>query len=356
MNARRETELTPVKNRTAVERTSERELVITRTFNGPARLVFEAWTKPELLVRTLERRGLLSRVPGAARSLRVLVPAVQLPGGDYGASPSTRAPSLNRGATTSGVSVSDAATAAAIAVLDMLMPHWKEDERQELVLDAARAVRVALEPCANQGRASWSRFAHSPMRRTTTCPESGWYSRRTQRGSDKAEERNHSLTWVGGYFDPPRASTSTASTGLWRTVFEKCATGTVALRQLTVWARDEGLRDKNGTALTTAGVHHILRTRLYSGDFDYNGRTCSGTHEPLVTRQPSLRSSGTRFKLCLAGGTRLQDENGEARLRILRPHQVRSLPVRSRGGHQEGQVRLLPLHRLRAEVRGALRA
>ncbi len=34
-----------------VERKSERELVITRTFNGPARLVFEAWTKPELLKR-----------------------------------------------------------------------------------------------------------------------------------------------------------------------------------------------------------------------------------------------------------------------------------------------------------------
>jgi uncharacterized protein YndB with AHSA1/START domain len=34
---------------TSVERKSERELVITRTFNGPARIVFEAWTKPELL-------------------------------------------------------------------------------------------------------------------------------------------------------------------------------------------------------------------------------------------------------------------------------------------------------------------
>ena len=37
-----------MKNRTTVERKSERELVVTRTFNGPARLVFEAWTKPEL--------------------------------------------------------------------------------------------------------------------------------------------------------------------------------------------------------------------------------------------------------------------------------------------------------------------
>ena len=35
-------------NRTTVERTSDREVVVTRTFNAPARLVFEAWTKPEL--------------------------------------------------------------------------------------------------------------------------------------------------------------------------------------------------------------------------------------------------------------------------------------------------------------------
>jgi uncharacterized protein YndB with AHSA1/START domain len=34
-----------------VERTSERELVVTRTFDGPAHIVFEAWTKPELLRR-----------------------------------------------------------------------------------------------------------------------------------------------------------------------------------------------------------------------------------------------------------------------------------------------------------------
>lgn len=38
-------------SRTTVERTSDRELVATRTFDGPARLVFEAWTKPELIMR-----------------------------------------------------------------------------------------------------------------------------------------------------------------------------------------------------------------------------------------------------------------------------------------------------------------
>ena len=35
-------------NRTTVERKSDREVVVTRTFDAPACLVFEAWTKPEL--------------------------------------------------------------------------------------------------------------------------------------------------------------------------------------------------------------------------------------------------------------------------------------------------------------------
>ena len=51
MDARRMSEAAPVKNRTTVERKSERELVVTRTFNAPPHLVFEAWTTPELFRR-----------------------------------------------------------------------------------------------------------------------------------------------------------------------------------------------------------------------------------------------------------------------------------------------------------------
>lgn len=51
MDARKGSEDTAVKIRTTVERKSERELVVTRTINGPARLVFEAFAKPELLSR-----------------------------------------------------------------------------------------------------------------------------------------------------------------------------------------------------------------------------------------------------------------------------------------------------------------
>ena len=51
MDARRVSEPTPMRNPTTVERRSERELVVTRTFNAPPRMVFEAWTKPELFRR-----------------------------------------------------------------------------------------------------------------------------------------------------------------------------------------------------------------------------------------------------------------------------------------------------------------
>jgi uncharacterized protein YndB with AHSA1/START domain len=51
MDARTESEPTRLKSRTTVERTSDRELVATRTFDAPARLVFEAWTNAALLKR-----------------------------------------------------------------------------------------------------------------------------------------------------------------------------------------------------------------------------------------------------------------------------------------------------------------
>ena len=51
MDAKKESEPTLMKNRTTVERKSERELFVSRTFDAPARIVFEAWTKPELFKR-----------------------------------------------------------------------------------------------------------------------------------------------------------------------------------------------------------------------------------------------------------------------------------------------------------------
>jgi uncharacterized protein YndB with AHSA1/START domain len=51
MDAGRNSQPSTIKNRTSVERKSERELLVTRTINAPPRIVFEAWTKAELFQR-----------------------------------------------------------------------------------------------------------------------------------------------------------------------------------------------------------------------------------------------------------------------------------------------------------------
>ena len=51
MDAGRQIDPATGKNRTTVERKSERELVVTRSFNAPARIVFQAWTKLDLFKR-----------------------------------------------------------------------------------------------------------------------------------------------------------------------------------------------------------------------------------------------------------------------------------------------------------------
>ena len=51
MDATTASEPTRSENEATVEQVSERELVVTRTLNGPARLVFDAFTKAELLQR-----------------------------------------------------------------------------------------------------------------------------------------------------------------------------------------------------------------------------------------------------------------------------------------------------------------
>jgi uncharacterized protein YndB with AHSA1/START domain len=51
MNASRDSELNVTKNHTTVEPRSEREIVVTRSFDAPASIVFQAWTTPALFRR-----------------------------------------------------------------------------------------------------------------------------------------------------------------------------------------------------------------------------------------------------------------------------------------------------------------
>ena len=56
---------------TLLERVSEREIVITRTFDGPARIVFEAWTNPELVRRWWAPRSLGVSMASCEADVRV---------------------------------------------------------------------------------------------------------------------------------------------------------------------------------------------------------------------------------------------------------------------------------------------
>lgn len=60
-----------MKNDTVVERTSERELVTRRTFNGPARIVFDAWTRPELMKRWWTPRSMGMTIVACTMDVRI---------------------------------------------------------------------------------------------------------------------------------------------------------------------------------------------------------------------------------------------------------------------------------------------
>jgi uncharacterized protein YndB with AHSA1/START domain len=58
-------------NQTTMELESERTIVITRTFNGPARIVFDAWTRPELVKRWWAPKSLGASIASCDADVRV---------------------------------------------------------------------------------------------------------------------------------------------------------------------------------------------------------------------------------------------------------------------------------------------
>ncbi|MDB4943260.1 MAG: hypothetical protein JWP97_2794 [Labilithrix sp.] len=71
MNASTTSDVNATKNGTNVERKSDRELVVTRTFKGPARIVFDAWTKPELFKQWWAPRSFGVRMLSCDMDVRV---------------------------------------------------------------------------------------------------------------------------------------------------------------------------------------------------------------------------------------------------------------------------------------------
>jgi LexA DNA binding domain. len=100
------------------------------------------------MIKTLCARGLLSRLPGVARSLRVLVPESLLPEGEFGPARGKSSTHSN----TAVLSTVDVAATAATAVLDVLMPHVADDGLAAgLVAEAALAVHMSLAAAGVSG-------------------------------------------------------------------------------------------------------------------------------------------------------------------------------------------------------------
>ena len=69
-------------------------------------------------------------------------------------------------------------------------------------------------------------------------------------------------------------------------LFEWFAQGEYSLKALAKKAYQEGFRfRKSEGKVPVTTLHKILRKRIYTGDFDYGGRTYEGSHEPLVKRE-----------------------------------------------------------------------
>lgn len=68
-----------------------------------------------------------------------------------------------------------------------------------------------------------------------------------------------------------------------RQLFELYATGWWSIRKLARWAREQGLVSRKRKApVPQATIHAILRSRIYTGSFEWDGRTYKGTHQPLI--------------------------------------------------------------------------
>ena len=75
-----------------------------------------------------------------------------------------------------------------------------------------------------------------------------------------------------------------ATAGVITELFARFRTGRYSLEGLVEELRGEGMTLR-GQKLYRSTAHQILRKRLYMGDFDWDGTTYQGTHEPLVTRE-----------------------------------------------------------------------
>lgn len=69
-------------------------------------------------------------------------------------------------------------------------------------------------------------------------------------------------------------------------LFEWYAPGILSLKEVSEKARAAGIVNRRtGAPMPVSNIHVLLRNRLFTGDFDWNGRRYKGKHQPLVTRE-----------------------------------------------------------------------
>jgi site-specific DNA recombinase len=139
------------------------------------------------------------------------------------------------------------------------------------------------------------------------------------------------------------------------TLFELYATGQMSLQELTTRAQARGLtHPRSGRRMMKAEIHRILQNQIYTGDFKWLGRSYHGSHEPLIFTRAVRRGAG-----CVESEAPSPVPETEARLHG--SADVRPLRLLDDRRAQEGEVHILPMHRLprplrqRVHPRGAAR-
>ncbi|MGH9907490.1 MAG: recombinase family protein, partial [Pyrinomonadaceae bacterium] len=67
-------------------------------------------------------------------------------------------------------------------------------------------------------------------------------------------------------------------------IFEWYATGQCSIAEITQRVRQAGLVSRGARKpISKSNINNVLRKRIYTGDFDWNGKTYRGSHQPLVS-------------------------------------------------------------------------
>lgn len=115
-------------------------------------------------------------------------------------------------------------------------------------------------------------------------------SEETRKGmQQKAEEGLYPARAPIGYLNVPgqdgkkRLQPDPASAAGVLRLFETYDSGNVSLAELVPLSREIGLQ--GGEGLTRAGIHRVLRTSVYCGEYEWGGQTHQGVHTPIVSRE-----------------------------------------------------------------------